>query len=135
ELFRIQEFINTKGGPRRLSLISAGTISRRKTGAPSSPIPYNIFENAFLRFVSELKAADLDGNGRSKDEEQLTVLDGQKADLEAAIARTRARPDYMKVPAFQDDVARWSTELQEVKSRCEQLAAKLASNEAEALHS
>src|SRR5262249_48018171 len=81
EAFRVQEQINAKGGNRRLSFISAGSIARRKTDCPSSPIPYHVFENAFLRFVSELKVADLDAAARTKDEEQLTILEGEQADL------------------------------------------------------
>src|SRR5262249_24476935 len=87
EVLRIQEFINGKGKARRLSLLSAGVINRRNTGNPSMPIPYGTFENAFLRFVRELKVGDVMGNGRDRDEEQLLVLDGEKADLEGKIAR------------------------------------------------
>jgi hypothetical protein len=91
-------------------------------------------EAAFLRFVRELKPGDLLGGGRSRDEEVLAVLDGQKAELEGRIARAKARLDAAgDVEALLDLLVKWDGELKEVKTKREELAARLATNETEAL--
>ena len=87
-------------------------------------------ENAFLRFVYELKPADLSGKGRTQEEKALAVLDGRKADLEGRIARTKARLDRAggDVDSLLDLLVKWDGELKAVVKERDASAALLATD-------
>jgi DNA invertase Pin-like site-specific DNA recombinase len=122
-----------KGKPC-VAYVSSGAL-RGEKGSTFRMLPRGLLENAVLRFVRELKSADLLGGERSRDEEQLAILDGKRADLEGRIAKAKRRVDAN--PDNAEDVfeflEKWRGELKEVKQQMEGLAAKLKTDEAECL--
>jgi DNA invertase Pin-like site-specific DNA recombinase len=116
--------------------VSAGA-QRRQAGSVPAMIPVTVLENAFLRFVYELKPADLLGGNRGRDEERLSILDGKVAELESDIALYRgkaadrankARHHYMEM------LESTQGELDAAKAEREELLAKLSTNETASLH-
>jgi hypothetical protein len=118
----------------RRALVSAGAL-RGEAGSTFTQLPYHLLENAFIRFVRELKPADFLGGDRSHDEEELSILDGKRAELETRIAKAKARLDASGggVDALLDLLVKWDTELKGVKQQRETVASRLATHEADSL--
>jgi hypothetical protein len=117
-------------GPRH-SLISDDTMAGHDKSAYIR-LPYKLVENAFLRFVYELKPSDLSGGGKSAAEDALAVLKGREAELRRNIDKTKARLRSDRggeVDAFLDLIAGWDGELKDVCRELEEIKARLATDE------
>jgi hypothetical protein len=124
-----------RNGKLRTAYVSCGAL-RGEKASTWRMLPVGLLEAAIMRFVRELKVGDLLGGDRSRDEEQLRLLEGKQADLEQRIAKAKRQVDTN--PENAEDVfeflTRWRGELKQGKQEMETLAAKLKTDEAACLH-
>jgi hypothetical protein len=116
-------------------LLSAGAL-RGQDGSRFVSLPYHLLENLFLQTVPDLTLADVLGEGYRAEQEELKALEGRKAGLERDIAKAKARRDKgADFDAILDLIEACSADLKEVQARLDELRARRAVSEEEALAS
>ncbi len=82
--------LRSRGPKHKTHIVSA---ARKKTtnGSKAGEFQVAPLENAILHFLTELTAADINGNGHTDAEDQIEVLEGKLVQIEKNIARTKKR--------------------------------------------
>jgi hypothetical protein len=121
-------------GKRRRFLVSMRARNHERD-ANRTMMPYGILEAAILRFVYELKPADLAGGEREQGEARLQALDGRIAELQGLIGKTTAALDAAggKIDGLLKKVVDWDAELKDAKRDRDELAGRLETDASAAL--
>jgi DNA invertase Pin-like site-specific DNA recombinase len=114
-------------------LVSAVRFKKKGTERDTATlmVPYELFENAVLRTIEELRPRDVTGETDTQGDER-AVLEGRLAVVEGNIAKAKARlAEDGDFESLTDVLQGWETERKQLKARREELNAQAAADRPE----